>query len=136
MKSISEFDILCFPNNLQLEMKNSNMPSLQDYSEMSNFNFNKKYNIKNKIPTDQTEKCASTGLTVKILKNVKNAQERVFMDLNNSGLSFVQNQNILDKIKLTNHTQNNAKILENNDEVGKNQHEMQKKNLIPGMKRK
>ena len=136
MKSTSDFDILSFPNNFQLEIKNSIIPSCEKYSNESKPNYNKKYKIKNKIQTDQNEKSPSSVMTVKILKNVKNAQERVFLESYNSGMTFVQNQSILEKIKLTSNIQTIPKILENNEEVGKIHQESQMKNFIPGMKRK
>ena len=51
-------------------------------------------------------------------------------------MTFVQNQSILEKIKLTSNIQTIPKILENNEEVGKIHQESQMKNFIPGMKRK
>jgi Tfp pilus assembly protein PilF len=136
MKSTCDFDILSFPNNLQLEIKNSIIPSCEKYSNQINQNLNKKYKIKNKIQTDPNEKSPSSAMTVKILKNVKYAQERVFLESYNSGMTFVQNQSILEKIKLTSNLQTIPKILEYNEEVGKFHHHSQVKNLIPGMKRK
>jgi hypothetical protein len=136
MKSTSDFDILSFPNNLQLEIKNSIIPSCEKFSNQSNPNSYQKYKIKNKIQTDPNEKSPSSVMTVKILKNVKYAQERVFLESNNSGMTFVQNQSILEKIKLTSNMQTIPKILEYNEEVGKIHQDSQVKNLIPGMKRK
>jgi len=136
MKSTSDFDILSFPNNLQLEIKNSIIPTCDKYSNQSHPNSNKKYKIKNKIQTDSNEKSPSSVMTVKILKNVKYAQERVFLESNNSGMTFLQNQSILEKIKLTSNLQTIPNILECNEEVGKIHQDSQMKNLTPGTKRK
>jgi hypothetical protein len=134
MNSPCEFDLLDFPNYFQLELKIST--GIRPKYEGENFIHpqNTNYKIKNKIPVAENEKCAATGMIIKILKNVKISQEKVMMELNPTWTGHGHNQTILDKIKPIglNLTQN-----QKNPENSKlNSNDEQRNNLMPGIKRK
>jgi len=134
MKSDSQFDFLDMPNNFNLEVGNSyGLEKNHSTEEFSGQVRIKDIKIKNKIPSTENDKCPSSNLMIKILKTVKVSQEKVLNDLNNTGLNFCNNQSILEKIKLTG--QSLVKITEGSED-GKIQNGENKKNLIPGVKRK
>ena len=134
MKSESEFDFLDMPNNFNLEVGNSygfqKNHATEEFSRQAKI---KNFKIKNKIPSTENDKCPSSNLIIKILKNVKIGQEKVLNDLNNTGLNFGTNQSILEKIKLTGPSA--VKSTEVSEDV-KIQNGENKKNFLPGLKRK
>jgi hypothetical protein len=129
MKSESEFDFLDMPNNFNLEVGNSYGFQKNHATE----EFSRQVKIKNKIPSTENDKCPSSNLIIKILKNVKISQEKVLNDLNNTGLNFCNNHSILEKIKLAGPS--TIKTTEVSEDV-KLQNAENKKNFLPGVKRK
>lgn len=130
MDSSCDFYLLDLPNNFQIELKESNGTIRHNKYE------DKKYTTKNKIPLIDEDKNSSTGMIIKILKNVKTSQEKVMMEFNPAGIPKCHNQNILYKIKPTTAATTIFQKISENSISNSDLNDNQKFSITPGIKRK